>query len=542
MASVLDRFSADIALQYSLVDRIRVKGHIRNMQSVSMLRSYFEQTQGVSWIEPRHLRQLTVDFVEHVEHFAERFGIPLLAAKPGESHVQLAAQHLAAVADRPNAVYCIIKVQEDASSFVSYLPRKDAGGKPPKDADPLRKIARGQRRVNHYYFFIKDQAFGVGNSIRLSSYAPFTATACLNGHHFVAQQLANRGVACERRDNLFVSVGDPKAFEAACQAFTPKAIARFLDRWVYRFVPHFPPRVRERGFAYEWFLDQVERCHNAIFHSTERLNALFGRLLDLGRELGQPHVISRLFQRKRLQAQRTGGRMQRTRQEDYCMKAWHRKTNIKQYNKQGAALRTETTTYDVTEFNIKKGLKHLPRLLKSLDHCNRRLLRWEDTIDQTTVSAGFVERLGQPTVCANGRRVPGLKLDQRRLYWILAAVLQFSLLLTGFRVRELQTYIHARFGLSPEEYPAGQLRYDLAKLRAKGFVQKLAGRNVYVLTPKGIQQGTAISKLNQCLNAVAARPLPEDRFDGSPQTAFQRSARRVRASLQQLLEHIGLAT
>ena len=58
MATVLDRFSADIGLQYSLVDRIRVKGHIRNMQSVSMLRSYFEQTQGVSWIEPRHLRGL----------------------------------------------------------------------------------------------------------------------------------------------------------------------------------------------------------------------------------------------------------------------------------------------------------------------------------------------------------------------------------------------------------------------------------------------------------------------------------------------------
>jgi hypothetical protein len=52
--------------------------------------------------------------------------------------------------------------------------------------------------------------------------------------------------------------------------------------------------------------------------------------------------------------------MQRTRQEDYVLKAWHEKTCIKQYNKQGVGLRTETSTHDVREFGIKKGLFHLP--------------------------------------------------------------------------------------------------------------------------------------------------------------------------------------
>ena len=39
-----------------------------------------------------------------------------------------------------------------------------------------------------------------------------------------------------------------------------------------------------------------------------------------------------------------------------------------------------------------------------MDNCNKRLLTWQDTIDQTTVSARFVEKLGQPTVRENGRR------------------------------------------------------------------------------------------------------------------------------------------
>ena len=76
-----------------------------------------------------------------------------------------------------------------------------------------RKIARGRRRVNHYYFYIKDPQFGAGNSIRISSYAPFPVTVCFNGHHFVAQQLTNRGVPFQTRDNLFVEVGDNKVFE-----------------------------------------------------------------------------------------------------------------------------------------------------------------------------------------------------------------------------------------------------------------------------------------------------------------------------------------
>jgi hypothetical protein len=113
---------------------------------------------------------------------------------------------------------------------------------------------------------------------------------------------------------------------------------------VYRCINLFPPSARRKGFRYQWFNDQVERCHNLLFSWSDRLNALVARLLDSGRAIGQPHVISRLFQR-RLHAHRTGGRMQRTQQEDYCLKAWHKKTYIKQYNKQGVGLRTETSTH-----------------------------------------------------------------------------------------------------------------------------------------------------------------------------------------------------
>ena len=176
-----------------------------------------------------------------------------------------------------------------------------------------------------------------------------------------------------------------------------------------------------------------------------------------------------------------------------------------------------------------------------MDHCNQRLLRWQDTIDQTTVAADFVEELGQPTVPEVGQRVPGVHLHNPRLIMVLSAVLQFAHILKGFRNRDIQTYVHRRFGLSPDDYTASQVRYDLLKLRAKGFVRKLDGTTRYVLTPKGMVQSTAIAKLKECLNGTVGEPVEDSPDVGSPQTLLQKSFRQVRRALQQLLEEIGLA-
>ena len=339
---------------------------------------------------------------------------------------------------------------------------------------------------------------------------------------------------------MFVAVENEKAFRRAIAALTPRAIERFADRWVYDLTVWFPNRARRRGFYYRWFLDQVEYSHNLIFRDPDQLNGLFGRLLERGREIGQPHVIAKLFQRKRLQTRRTGGRMQRTRQEDYVLKAWHKKTNIKQYNKQGVGLRTETTSYDVREFGTSKGLHKLPYVLRCMANCNKRLLRWQDTIDQTTICRRYLEKLGQPTVRENGQRVPGLNVHNPRLYLVLAAVFQFAHVIAGFRNAELRHYLQRRFGLSPDEYTAAQLRYDLVKLQAKGWIRKLNGKTLYVLTPKGMIQVTALVKLNQCLNGtLGGLPLTIPHVS-SPQSELQKAYRRVRKELQNVLDTLGI--
>jgi hypothetical protein len=81
MSSLADRFAEDISLEYSLIDRMRVRGHLMFLQSVGMLSVFFKRWRNFSWIEPRDLQQVTNEFVEHVETMAEKNSITLLSSK-----------------------------------------------------------------------------------------------------------------------------------------------------------------------------------------------------------------------------------------------------------------------------------------------------------------------------------------------------------------------------------------------------------------------------------------------------------------------------
>jgi hypothetical protein len=69
------RFFPDICLatrasrQAALSD-VSPRGHVLNLQTITMLRTYFQRIRGVEWIEPKHLQQLADEFVAFVEQYA----------------------------------------------------------------------------------------------------------------------------------------------------------------------------------------------------------------------------------------------------------------------------------------------------------------------------------------------------------------------------------------------------------------------------------------------------------------------------------------
>src|SRR5204863_4285118 len=92
-------------------------------------------------------------------------------------------------------------------------------------------------------------------------------------------------------------------------------------------------------------------------------------------DLGRPSQVALVFDRR--VTRRTPGRFRTRVITDGVVPSLHvdyKKACIKQYHKEGQALRTETTINDTRDFGVGKSLKNLPALRQIGFQANRRLL------------------------------------------------------------------------------------------------------------------------------------------------------------------------
>jgi hypothetical protein len=89
----------------------------------------------------------------------------------------------------------------------------------------------------------------------------------------------------------------------------------------------------------------------------------------------------------------------------------YKHSRIKQYHKEGQALRTKTTINDPADFALRKGLQHLPALRAGGFAANRRLLDVESLSQDCCVGEETMERVTDPQV-VDGQRVAALPILQ----------------------------------------------------------------------------------------------------------------------------------
>jgi hypothetical protein len=63
--------------------------------------------------------------------------------------------------------------------------------------------------VNHFYVYCVDWDFGPF-FLKFSTYFPYNAKLCLNGHEYAKRQLAKKGIGFEALDNGVLRCDDPK--------------------------------------------------------------------------------------------------------------------------------------------------------------------------------------------------------------------------------------------------------------------------------------------------------------------------------------------
>jgi hypothetical protein len=297
------------------------------------------------------------------------------------------------------------------------------------------------------------------------------------------------------------------------------------------------------------FFAQVELSDNLIFSQRAALDRLGERLMDANRTIGQPNKVTIIFGRRITKYY--NGKLQ-TVIEDMdlpspVIRSHYGNGFAKQYVRDRANLRTEPATNNVYDYGVLKGIENLPKLREKQSAIIDRYLDVQQDILVSFIDRGQLRQLSQTTVLSNGKRVPGLKLDQPRLLSLMHALVRFSHIAAGdsFSTKEIHADTAEAWGRTTDDYTLASLRYDLSKLRAKGLVQRLHKSRRYRLTPAGYRICVVFLKLFEKIYAPLTsgilKPFKDDRsIPDEKTTPLDKLYRKVVRAVDQLFNQVGL--
>lgn len=198
----------------------------------------------------------------------------------------------------------------------------------------------------------------------------------LNGHSWAQRQLDKAGIAYEALDNGFRSCADPKALQRICDRLGPGAVRSFFWRWVRELPSPFTRRDLRAGYVYELAFRHFEVSDTRVFDRPQAGRAFFEGLIRDHIDVGRPQSVALVFDRK--VTARTPGSFRTkvlTKGVDPQLSCYYKSSRIKQYFKEGRALRTETVISDTRDFGIGRRvcLENWQALRAVGEQANKRL-------------------------------------------------------------------------------------------------------------------------------------------------------------------------
>lgn len=302
--------------------------------------------------------------------------------------------------------------------------------------------------VNHFYFYCVDDDFGP-LFLKFCSYFPYTARLCVNGHDYAKRQATKAGIGHTVLDNGFATVDDATGVQAICDGLTEQVIDALLRKWLARLPHPFPRADRAAGYRYELSVLQAEFSLTQMLDKPISGRIFFEQTIRDNLDIGHPDQISLIFNRQ--VRRNTPGRFRTRVITDTVTPSLHvdyKHCRIKQYHKEGRALRTETTINDTYDFAIGKRLTNLPALRQIGFSANRRLRGVQRLSHDPTDGATALAAITDPVTTATGQRVPGPRFTDPRAQALLSALCIFRLLPRGFTNRDLRIHLAPQLGAS----------------------------------------------------------------------------------------------
>ena len=528
MTDINEILKDHVTLDIECIDRIYLNGYIPTLQTPGQLVKFLHH-RGYEIPSPAILGKMTREYKAAVEAFANEKGVDLIHFERGVRKDDIAAEYRERQGEKEGVLFIGI-AQERAHAYKAH--KRVQGKMVGFD------YSRQSVFVNHYYFYIQDEDFGPA-FIKVCTYAPYAVKVCLNGHEWAKRQLMKRGIAFEALDNGFLSCEDPEALQEVCNQLGPAQIQAFFDKWQARLPWRLRPEDGQAGYQYRLSVWQVEFSRTQVFDDPVHGRQWFEAIIRDNLDVGRPDRIQLIFERR--VTQRTPGLFRTQVVQNGVspsLHAYYKKTHVKQYFKEGRALRTETTINNTRDFYIGKDISNLPFLQQLGRQINRRLLDAQRISYECALSAQSLERIVQPTVTSDGQRAPALRLGQPRVMAVLNALTSFVHIPNGFTNKSLREQVADLLGTNHAPYGTNQMSYDLRRLRLKGIIWRIPNSYRYQLTTYGRKVALFFAKLDARLfrqflaAADVSQPLPLPLA-----AAFQ----QVEQAVAELLNHAHLA-
>ena len=430
MKSFLSRFGSLVLFVLSGFDRLRLVGESRLLNHGLGVQSYLWQQRVLFKDFPRHAQELTENLRAATAALANEQDVPLCYLNSPDIDKEAKALELARLQPQRLGRIAVLSCVESCST---YHLRKNKNG--------LIEPRQEAGHCLHYYHYFQHQRRGLCyvrmQSWRMQSWFPFSIRIGLNGRRWLFQQLRQRGLDFDHQDNLLLREADPARAQALLDEQTRSDWPTLLQELVQPIHPLWSYLHDAARTPYYWMTEQSEWATDFVFRSPADLALWYPRWLRHGIDTLSCKDVLR-FLGKKVPVHGYGGCDQeatidlRTRQEGTRLKFWYGANSLKIYDKQGQALRSETTINDPKGFKVfrtkegeaedatkswqplRKGVADLPRRAEISHAANQRLSDSLAQVADTTPLGKLLEPLCQPTTDNHGRRIRAFESRRRR--------------------------------------------------------------------------------------------------------------------------------
>ena len=505
-----------VTLEVEGIDRMYLNVYVPALQRAGGVASFFRFHLGHRFASSALMDPITKAFIARMEQFAKQEKVPIVQFEKGQRKDDVAADYRKKFTAEEGVLF-IGKAQEKTPVFRTERRRNEQTGA------TYPWLARSTAMVNHFYVYCMDRDFGPF-FLKFCTYFPYNAKLCLNGHEYVKQQLTHRGIRHEALDNGILSCADPKRVQALCDGLSGEKIDGLLRKW-FRKLPHpFTGKDRQAGYRYQISILQAEFSLTQVLDRPVTGRVFFEEVIRENLDIGRPSQVQLIFDRR--VNRRTPGKFRTRVITDGVVPSLHvdyKNSRIKQYHKEGRALRTETTINNTRDFGIGKLLKNLPELRQVGFHANRRLLDVQTISHDCSIGEDAFEKVVRPIEVA-GQRASALRFGDARVQALLSVLVLFSFQLRGFTNQEMRASLAQLLGLDPAHYPVGRMTYDLRRLRLHGLIERIPKSHRYDVTPAGLRIALFFSRTYaRLLRPKLAQIMPAGPPGDSPlRAAFDR--------------------